>query len=574
MSANALLLSGSSGPSAAHQLEGVLAVFGVECSRTTVEELISLRGDSQVRVLCSAASFLELLASFETSAEAISSWRSSVHSAFVSAADDPIAFEKVARQVASDPAASLVTTQGGGQWSVSDELPGFCRSMSGIRVTSTGGPERALVFDGSKSNAASIVFNARGTAFVRVEFHGVPVYMSAGGIVDVQAPLRTRVFDVRLDFLTAVPVVLYVTWAFGDRCWRPAETLACLVVDDPPLRPRYGHINFEHFLRLMERLDFSTSVAFIPWNWNRSARKTVRLFAENHNRFSLSVHGCDHARGEYGDRDRDRLLSKSGRALERMDRHKARTGLPYDRVMVLPQGVFSEPAIEALKRAGFLAVVNTEVISATGEVSRIRVCDYWDVALMSYSEFPIFTRRRPSDGIENFAFDILLGKPCLVVVHHTDFHDDCRQVEGFIAQLKKLNAQLRWMNLAEVVRRSIRQRLVSPHDMEVEIYCSEARIENLSGQQRAFRICKRESTSDGIREIRVGAHAVEWTASRGRVCFEAELNRGESTEVAIAFQELAVDGVVGQRLRDRVRVAARRYLCEARDNYLMPRSIW
>ena len=79
-----------------------------------------------------------------------------------------------------------------------------------------------------------------------------------------------------------------------------------------------------------------------------------------------------------------------------------------------------------LKRGDFIGTVNSEVISTDPQPRPITIADYWNVAVMNYSDFPIFTRRYPWAGVENFAFDILLGKPCLVVVHHNDCHDDCR----------------------------------------------------------------------------------------------------------------------------------------------------
>jgi hypothetical protein len=48
----------------------------------------------------------------------------------------------------------------------------------------------------------------------------------------------------------------------------------------------------------------------------------------------------------------------------------------------------------------------------------LTIADLWAPAVMRYSSFPIFTRRYPWEGIENFAFDILLGKPALIVIHH------------------------------------------------------------------------------------------------------------------------------------------------------------
>ncbi len=39
--------------------------------------------------------------------------------------------------------------------------------------------------------------------------------------------------------------------------------------------------------------------------WDVTAKRaTVDLFAHNRSRLSLSIHGCDHTGGEYGDTDR------------------------------------------------------------------------------------------------------------------------------------------------------------------------------------------------------------------------------------------------------------------------------
>ncbi len=43
-------------------------------------------------------------------------------------------------------------------------------------------------------------------------------------------------------------------------------TLACLIIDDPLLIPRYGKLNFAKLLREMNEHNFFTEIAFIPWN--------------------------------------------------------------------------------------------------------------------------------------------------------------------------------------------------------------------------------------------------------------------------------------------------------------------
>ena len=38
--------------------------------------------------------------------------------------------------------------------------------------------------------------------------------------------------------------------------------------------------------------------------------------------------------------------------------------------------------------------------------------------------------------LENFAFDLLLGKPCLIVSHHEFFKDDCARLIELIEKLQ------------------------------------------------------------------------------------------------------------------------------------------
>src|SRR6266513_5325975 len=242
----------------------------------------------------------------------------------------------------------------------------------------------------------------------------------------------------------------------------------------------------------MNRHNFSTNNAFIPWNWRRSSPKVVRLLRENPQNYSVSVHGCDHTRAEFGSLDRQRLYWKAQQALERMNRHESITGIRHDRVMVFPQGVFSEAAMSALKHTDLIAAVNNDVISADPCPRTVTISDMWDIALMGYT-FPLFTRRYPWEGIENFAFDALLGKPAIAVIHHDYCSDHCARLVNFIQQVNALQCAPTWRNLGDVVRRSCRQRGDSSGAVEVEMYGTELRIENRSDQLKRFLIRRREA---------------------------------------------------------------------------------
>jgi hypothetical protein len=221
----------------------------------------------------------------------------------------------------------------------------------------------------------------------------------------------------------------------------------------------------------------------------------------------------------------------------------------------------------ALKHTEFIGTVNSEVISDDPQPRPVKIGDYWDVAVMNYSDFPIFTRRYPWAGVENFAFDILLGKPCIVVIHHNDCHDGYQCLTECMERLNRLNVKLRWTSLAEVVRRSFRQREVSPGVVEVEVYASEARVVNTSGTKKLFRFRKRESAADAVTGVTVEGQPVKWAFAQNQVGFEIELNPGEAKTVKLAFKEIPVAGMAGEGAVYEAKVRLRRYLCEVRDNY-------
>lgn len=197
---------------------------------------------------------------------------------------------------------------------------------------------------------------------------------------------------------------------------------------------------------------------------------------------------------------------------------------------------------------------------------------------MNYDNFPIFTRRDPWQGVENFAFDILLGKPCIAVVHHNDCHDDCRHVVEFIDKLNRLNANLAWRDLGTVVRRSFRQRKLSSNAVEVEMFGKEILLENTDDEIKYFCVRKRESAPGQIEAIRAGIKSVDWTNAPDGISFRIKLKPRHSQIVRIAYRELSANGIApensfaGTDVIYWLKATVRRYLCEIRDNYVMGKT--
>jgi hypothetical protein len=138
-----------------------------------------------------------------------------------------------------------------------------------------------------------------------------------------------------------------------------SESLACLIVDDPRIIKRYGFINFSKFIDWLIDEDIAATFAFIPWNYRRTDPSIARLLINNKDRVSIFVHGCDHTKAEFASNDNLYLEGICALARKRMMEHERIYGLPWDNVMVFPQGKFSPEAMNALKSTGYLAAINS-----------------------------------------------------------------------------------------------------------------------------------------------------------------------------------------------------------------------
>src|SRR5439155_10604366 len=103
----------------------------------------------------------------------------------------------------------------------------------------------------------------------------------------------------------------------------------------------------------------------------------------------------------------------------------------------------------------------------------------------------------------------------IAVIHHDYCSDHCARLVNFIQRLNALHRAPTWRNLGEVVRRSCRQREVSPGAVEVEMYGTELRIENRSEQPKHFLIKRRDHEASAIQRICAGAQEISWKPVNG-----------------------------------------------------------
>lgn len=225
------------------------------------------------------------------------------------------------------------------------------------------------------------------------------------------------------------------------------ETLACLIIDDPLLRPRYGCLDYKILLEEMKRHNFFTEIAFIPWNYRRSDAETVQLFLDNPEHYAICVHGCNHTRNEFGEGNYPWLSSLSSTALWRMEKHKQLTGLSYDPVIVFPQGRFSTVAMQALKDQGYLAAFNSTLRATNGEEPP--AIEYQKPATAMYHGFPLFLRRYPKDK-SDFIQDVAMGRPIIIVEHPGAFRSGYKTITDLVDWINRLG-NIKWRSLSDIV---------------------------------------------------------------------------------------------------------------------------
>ncbi len=224
------------------------------------------------------------------------------------------------------------------------------------------------------------------------------------------------------------------------------EALACLIIDDPLLRPRYGCLDYNKLLEKMKIHNFFTEIAFIPWNYKRSEVKTVRLFTDNPDYYAICVHGCNHMGNEFGKGDYQSLSALSSTALWRMEQHKRLTGLSYDPVIVFPQGKFSSVAMRALKDQGYFAAFNSTIRATDGDDPP--ATEYQRPATIIYHGFPLFLRRYPEKR-SHFVQDLASGRPIIITQHHGDFKNGYKTITDLVDWINSLG-KVRWTSLLNI----------------------------------------------------------------------------------------------------------------------------
>lgn len=338
----------------------------------------------------------------------------------------------------------------------------------------------------------------------------------------------------------AVPLV-FAMHAAGPYAWHLNEHDANLTIDDPWLREPYGNLSYSRLLEQMKVHHFHTTIAFVPWNYDRSYPVVAQTVRDNPAFFSISLHGNNHLHREFADYSKVPLktqVSDMQQGITRMDAFSRLTGIGYDRVMVFPHGVAPRLTFDALRRTGFLGTANS-INVPLGEpfpedpFFLLRPYTTRYAGLLSLSrlslEAPI-----PDADLPVLTF---LGAPMLFYGHQQLFADGGRHALEIIDRVNGLDPGIRWTSLADLAKNLYQIRQTSKDTFDVRVLSSQALIRNSSHETSTFRIWLPDRPAKTISDIRVDGKLLPQDLGKTDEITSVVLPPGGQSLVEVTYQD-------------------------------------
>jgi len=431
---------------------------------------------------------------------------------------------------------------------------------------------------GAKEALTFVVFDQVDVCRI-MELDGEPSFVQLGSETTPMFAWSTRnVFDIHkrlvaeTEFeLTAdeyIPAIMFLRYAFGNRCWHNPRIGAGIVIDDPLLKEKYGFINFRELLESAKRNQYHVTLAFIPWNYWRTRRKELQLFLEHSDCFAICPHGCDHTSNEYGLADYDRLLGKNFVVRERMKRHDRRTGLRSASLMICPQEKYSVEAMKAFSDSRqFLGLVCTACMPRNLSAPELTGADLLWPAQDSFFGVPVL-KRHYWNGMAIFAMSLFLGKPAILVEHHEFFRDGPRGAEDFVRGLAEMRPNLRWESLEQTFTHTHARRQAGRDITDVRFFTDRFSLEHELEESTHYRFSRRIPAASVPKRVLVGEKEASFHHENGFLTFETHLDSFQNVSVQVEIAPVRSTKTYSPGVKYRASVAVRRGFSEFRDNVI------
>jgi len=377
-------------------------------------------------------------------------------------------------------------------------------------------------------------------------------------------------------FLRVAPAMMFIRYCAGERGWHAPHHYANFTIDDPWLRQPYGYVDYKGLLQEMERHDFHTTIAFIPWNYDRSEPGVVWLFRNHPERFSIAIHGDNHDHKEFTDYRRKPLavqIADLKQSLARMEKFRTLTGIPYDKVMVFPHSIASEGTLGALKTYNYLATVNsTNVPEDSARPTDLSFA--LRPVTLSFAGFPSIRRYSVAAPIPKYfiAINEFLGNPLLFYGHSEDLARGIAAFDGTADKVNELEPDTQWRGLGDIARHLYVVKLRDDSIYDVLAFSSNICLENFSVRDSIFYVRKQEIGGETINSVSVDGQNLQYQLQDDSLNFSVPVPKGNSRCIAIQYQNDLVLGSIGTS-KDSVVVYLVRMASDFRDNYLSKTSL-
>ena len=314
------------------------------------------------------------------------------------------------------------------------------------------------------------------------------------------------------DVLQLLPIMMFLRYCCGQNCWHSPGFYANLTIDDPWLKEPYGHLSYKKLVEQMKKYNFHTTIAFIPWNYDRSEEEIVNLFHNHSDELSICVHGNDHDHYEFykyeidtGDPWPAKSLkvqeANIKQAIARMEKFRRITGLSYDRVMIFPHGISPLETLKLLKKYNFLATLNANNVPLGSEQPKDKLF-YLRPFTLDFGNFASIKRYEVRQkSFVDFAIDLFLGNPILIYEHHQFFSKGIDVFNEVADAINRIEPAIEWQSLGYIARHLYLQRLRNDGNYDIRAFCKSIELENLNNRDVTYFIQKEETFSPQIKKV-------------------------------------------------------------------------
>jgi len=417
----------------------------------------------------------------------------------------------------------------------------MAQPLSGLELPFTGTEAFRLV-PGENSELKHITaIRAEGQdlpVFVEVSRRGPQVFLATA------PPVMSTVSEWTVDslmaaFVEVAPEMISIRHFAGERAWHSLHPYANFTIDDPWLRESYGHLRYKDLLAEMVRHNFHSTVAFIPWNYDRSEPEVASLFRENPDRFSVCIHGDNHDHKEFRDYRSKPLANQMHsirQALLRMDQFRSRTGVSFDRVMVFPHSIAPENTLAALKAYDFLGTINSSNVPMDRSTPSLLPFALRPIT-MSFGNFQSI-RRYPAEVGASDAFVAMnqfLDNPLFFYGHQDFFANGADAFNQVADRVNRLQPNTRWRSTGEILKHSYLIRLREDRNYDVTAFSSEFSLDNNTARSAQYFIEKPENGVPSLSSVTVNGDRVDYSHRDGKLVFRVPVPHGESRAVVIQY---------------------------------------